>query len=219
MNFHLLLSSLKNDLPCHYYSTHFLQTKVIHSDYPREWVDFYTRHHYADIDYALVESRETPFPLYWSKNISHRLSQQQRDVFNAARAFNIHSGLSMKNSAHQSIVTLSSHYKELSLSDYDDLCAGLIFVNYVSLIHPSSESVSHSDFRCLFHKFRKERDKINQHHHATLFQALHHLQISRLYLNKILFSYEKESATKYMAEGASLIDKFIEKSFQFIKNK
>lgn len=216
MHLHHLLSEIKNQLPCHYYALHMLETNTIYSDYALEWVDFYKQNHFEKRDQAIIESQKTPLPFYWDYDIAHALPPQKQYVFKKARDFNIHCGTSILNIHKNCVVTLSLKDKNLSLNNFDYLCTTLGFLTAFSMFSSSTHSFSKTDFISLFNDFIKMRNKVSAAHHTPLFQALHHLQISRLYLNQTAFSSEKESAMKYLSHSADLMHCFIDNVFNKI---
>ncbi len=69
---------------------------TLHTSYPTEWIDRYTRHKYWEVDPVADLSHRTIRPFFWGQGpFLRRFAKRQRRVFEEADAFDIKYGLTI----------------------------------------------------------------------------------------------------------------------------
>ena len=73
-----------------------IATTTLHTSYPAEWVDRYTRQKYWNVDPVTDQGRKTIRPFFWGQGpFLDQFSKSQRLVFEEAGVFDIKFGLTI----------------------------------------------------------------------------------------------------------------------------
>lgn len=103
-------------IDCAYFTYHLLQSntqeRVIISSYPKEWLDYYQKNSYEIIDYAIVESVKSFAPIIWGDFDFLNLNPRQKEIFQKARNYNIHQGITIPLHAPRQNAALTFAYDD-----------------------------------------------------------------------------------------------------------
>lgn len=107
--FHLL-----GTIDCPYFAYYMFQSntqaRIIVSNYPQDWIDYYQGQKYEIIDYPVVESVKHFSPICWGEFDFQKLSSAQKEIFYKAREYNIYQGITIPLHAPRQNSTLTFTY-------------------------------------------------------------------------------------------------------------